>query len=341
MRPYLIDFLVELHNQWRLQPECLYLTINIIDRYLSRRVVFKKHFQLVGCAALWIATKFEDSKDHVPLVREFYEMCCTSYDQVAFLQMESHILTTIGWVVGHPTGESWLKLHLTHSNSQLNDHPQVAATARFILEYTLYLHNFIDTRPSVLAWGSLILARFICGKQRRPAPHELLEPFESEAIHIAQTLDLSFHENVETMRDVLMTKYSHPRYFMCAESVRGFYQSGCRYASTPDYERTPTWRDCPTPTGLASPSPSWSARSFVSSSPGSRCSLGSDSGDEEESCGPITPNDPPVASADRRVAEAKENIAPAAVKLPKQVPGAPPTPTSYDEDTGRNFVTRP
>ena len=59
MRPYLVEFLVEIHQQFRLRPEVLYLSLNIVDRYVSKRVVFKKHYQLVGCAALWIAAKYE------------------------------------------------------------------------------------------------------------------------------------------------------------------------------------------------------------------------------------------------------------------------------------------
>lgn len=48
MRPYLVDFLIEIHQQHGLRPETLYLAINIVDRYVSKRIVFKKHYQLVG-----------------------------------------------------------------------------------------------------------------------------------------------------------------------------------------------------------------------------------------------------------------------------------------------------
>jgi hypothetical protein len=59
MRPFLVEFLVEIHQQCRLRPEVLYLTINLVDRYVSKRIVYKKHYQLVGCSALWLAAKFE------------------------------------------------------------------------------------------------------------------------------------------------------------------------------------------------------------------------------------------------------------------------------------------
>jgi len=58
MLPFLVDFMIEVHSQFRMSPYTLHLAINLINRYVSKRVVFKKHYQLVGCAALWIAAKF-------------------------------------------------------------------------------------------------------------------------------------------------------------------------------------------------------------------------------------------------------------------------------------------
>lgn len=105
MRSYLIDFLIEVHSHARLRPETLYLAVNIIDRYVSKRVVLKKHYQLVGCVALWIAAKFEDAKHAIPCLSDLVVSCCGIYDESAFIQMESHVLSTLGWVLGHPTAE--------------------------------------------------------------------------------------------------------------------------------------------------------------------------------------------------------------------------------------------
>lgn len=87
MRPFLIDFLVEIHSQYRLRPETLYLAVNIADRYTGKRIVYKRHYQLVGCAALWIAAKFEDAKDRVPTVQDLCAMTCNAYDASAFIQV--------------------------------------------------------------------------------------------------------------------------------------------------------------------------------------------------------------------------------------------------------------
>jgi hypothetical protein len=39
MRAILIDWLIEVHLKFKLLPETLYLSINMIDRYLERQVI--------------------------------------------------------------------------------------------------------------------------------------------------------------------------------------------------------------------------------------------------------------------------------------------------------------
>lgn len=164
MRPYLIDFLIEIHQQHRLRPETLYLAVNIVDRYVSRRIVFKKHYQLVGCAALWIAAKFEDAKDRVPTVPELCQLCSGAYDESAFVQMEGHVLSTINWALGHPTAESWLRLSCVTNG--IEDHP-TQHIARFVMELTLFQKEYIAFKPSDIARASLLLACFMVGQSRR------------------------------------------------------------------------------------------------------------------------------------------------------------------------------
>jgi hypothetical protein len=40
MRPYLLDFLIEAQHAFQLLPETLFLDVNLLDRYCSRREVF-------------------------------------------------------------------------------------------------------------------------------------------------------------------------------------------------------------------------------------------------------------------------------------------------------------
>lgn len=60
MRAILIDWLVEVHRKFELMPESLYLTINIVDCYLSMKVVSRRELQLVGIGSMLIACKYEE-----------------------------------------------------------------------------------------------------------------------------------------------------------------------------------------------------------------------------------------------------------------------------------------
>lgn len=59
-RTTLVDWLVQIHARYHLIPETLWIAINIIDRFLSKRVVSLVKLQLVGVTAMFIASKYEE-----------------------------------------------------------------------------------------------------------------------------------------------------------------------------------------------------------------------------------------------------------------------------------------
>jgi hypothetical protein len=160
MRPYLLDFLVEAHAAFQLLPETLFLAVNLLDRYCSRRVVYKRHYQLVGCAALLIAAKYGDKKDRVPTVRELKSMCCSLYDDEMFTQMEWHVLQTLNWIIGAPTVDGFLQIALSEGQYDA----EVENMTLYIAEIALFHKEFVSTRPSILARSALALARCILSR---------------------------------------------------------------------------------------------------------------------------------------------------------------------------------
>ena len=220
MRPCLVDFLVEIHFTFRLRPETLYLTLNVVDRYVSRRIVYTKHYQLVGCAALWIAAKFEDAKERVPTVQELVYICRNTYDESAFLQMEGHILTTIQWTLGHPTAEAWLRFFCC---GHYEESTKVQHVARFLMEITLFYREYINYAPSDIALACLILARFTCQQ-----PRQIYD--ESEAcIEVINLLDERLAKNVNDLSETLVKKYSYEFYSKASTHVLQWYLKGKRF----------------------------------------------------------------------------------------------------------------
>ena len=77
MRSILVDWLVEVHLKFKLVPETLYLTVNLIDRYLERKEVSRPRLQLVGVTSLLIASKYEEI--YPPELRDLVYICDRAY----------------------------------------------------------------------------------------------------------------------------------------------------------------------------------------------------------------------------------------------------------------------
>ena len=209
MRPYLIDFLIEAHAAFGLLPETLFLTINLLDRYCSKRVVYKQHYQLVGCAALLIAAKYGDKKDRVPQIHELNNMCCALYDAGMFTQMEMHVLNTLEWSIGHPTVDLFSQLIIAEER----DDREVEHMAAYISEIALYHRDFVSTKPSIMARGSLALARAIL---QRP------EANDGEWEHNESVTLLALSQHLHSPSVTLARKYSSPHLSRVSNKLSDF-----------------------------------------------------------------------------------------------------------------------
>ncbi|KAK6538719.1 hypothetical protein TWF694_010294 [Orbilia ellipsospora] len=210
MRPYLLDFLIEAHIAFQLLPETLFLTVNLLDRYCSKRVVFKRHYQLVGCAAMLIAAKYGDKKDRVPTIRELQSMCCGLYEEDMFVQMERHVLQTLNWIIGHPTVDNFLQIIL----SEVSYDPEVENMALYLSEIAMFHKDFVSTLPSVMARSSLALARHILG--RTPPPQS------DWAMAYDTTTIVLLSQHLHRPSQVLVRKYSSAHYGMVAVTLEEF-----------------------------------------------------------------------------------------------------------------------
>ncbi len=93
MRAILIDWLIEVHLKFKLLPETLFLTVNIIDRYLEKEQVQRTKLQLVGVTSMLIASKYEEI--YAPEVRDFVYITDKAYSKEEILKMEFKIITAL------------------------------------------------------------------------------------------------------------------------------------------------------------------------------------------------------------------------------------------------------
>lgn len=78
-------FYMQVHYKLELLEETLFLTVNIIDRFLALEDVVRKKLQLVGVTAMLLACKYEEVS--VPVVEDLILICDRAYTRADILEM--------------------------------------------------------------------------------------------------------------------------------------------------------------------------------------------------------------------------------------------------------------
>ena len=97
MRSILIDWIIEVHFQFKLKVESLFLTVNLIDRYLEKQIVSKDNLQLVGVSAMLIACKYEEIWP--PLIKDYIHISDNAYNKEQIIEMEISMLQELDFNV--------------------------------------------------------------------------------------------------------------------------------------------------------------------------------------------------------------------------------------------------
>lgn len=157
MRGILTDWLVQVHSRFKLLPETLFLCINIVDRFLSARVVSLAKLQLVGITCMFIAAKVEEVV--APSASNFLYCAHSTYNEPEILQAERYVLKTIDWNLSYPN-----PIHFLRRVSKADEYNvQVRTIAKYLLEIQCLEWRLIAAPPSLLAAAALWLARMILG----------------------------------------------------------------------------------------------------------------------------------------------------------------------------------
>ena len=97
-RAILIDWLVNVHLYLRLSDECFFLTVKVLDQYISQvECLHKDKLQLLGITALLISSKCIESKH--PSIDELCLLCDNAYTKAQIVSFEKEILRKLDYVV--------------------------------------------------------------------------------------------------------------------------------------------------------------------------------------------------------------------------------------------------
>merc|ERR1712243_240287 len=172
MRAVLVDWLVGVQVQFKLLQETLFSTISIVDRFLAveGRSVTRSKLQLVGVAAMFLASKVEEV--FAPACSDFVYITDHADTEDAIKQMEMKILQTLKFSLFEP-----LSIHFLRRFSKAGDVDVLQhSLAKFAIELALVEYDLVPVPGSKLAASALCLSLM------------LLEPKEKEATVWSKTL---------------------------------------------------------------------------------------------------------------------------------------------------------
>lgn len=152
MRTILFDWLLLVHNHFRLLPETLFITIRIIDNYLSKKNINRKKLQSLGVTCLILACKYEQV--YFPQIPEIVDLADGAANQKEVLEMESDVLKVLEFNVTFPTAYWFLQLF----GSSLELSQREFDTALYVLNYYILCYKLAWEKPSLVATAAVYIS---------------------------------------------------------------------------------------------------------------------------------------------------------------------------------------
>ena len=162
MRAILVDWLVEVAEEYNLKEATLFTSVNYIDRCLAFFQVTRHQLQLLGCACMLIASKYEEI--YAPCVDEFVYISDNTYSHDQVLRMESKVLGYLKFRLTVCTIMTFLPRYLRASHAQstfANEEAKkrVEYLAGYFAELALQDYEMVHYRQSTIAAACVSLAR--------------------------------------------------------------------------------------------------------------------------------------------------------------------------------------
>ena len=151
MRSILIDWIIDVHYKFNFTDETLFMTVLIIDRYISYKSISKKKFQLLGITALLISCKHEEII--LPKIEDFIYITDNAYVKEDVFDMENNILDILNFNLIAPSPikfYEYLALKFEFDKKKF-------LLGKYLMESFMVDINYVKFRASVIACASIYI----------------------------------------------------------------------------------------------------------------------------------------------------------------------------------------
>lgn len=217
MRTNLIDWLVQVHFRFRLFPETLYLAVNYIDRFLSKKNVSPSKLQLVGLLALFIAAKYEEI--NCPSLHDICAIANNQFPEEEILTAEKFMIDALEFDLGWPGPMCFLR-----RTSKADDYDHETRTlAKYLLESTIMEYKLLAALPSWLAAASHFLARSLLNKGEWTPAHIFYSGYTVEQLIPIAAYILQSCRDARRHHSAVFNKYSTSTFRRVATYVQNWF----------------------------------------------------------------------------------------------------------------------
>ncbi|KAG1700754.1 hypothetical protein DVH05_011613 [Phytophthora capsici] len=158
MRTILVDWLVEVGEEYELDSQTFHKAVNLVDRCLKKIKINRKQFQLLGCACMMIAAKFEEV--YGPNVEEFVYISDQTYTAEEMLDMEAQVLKALEYRVASTTCYGFMHRY-TEAGCTTD---KQRALVWYLCDFALLFYHMVRFKPSILVASAVYLARLMTGE---------------------------------------------------------------------------------------------------------------------------------------------------------------------------------
>ena len=132
--------------------ETLFMSINIMDRYISKKKITLDKYQLVGISSYLIASKYEDTNS--PMINELIYISKNIYTHDDIISMEKDILKTLNFDIISVSSYQFFSFFYLISNI---NNKTLFCLGHLILEICLLNIDIMSYNQSLIAIGAFLI----------------------------------------------------------------------------------------------------------------------------------------------------------------------------------------
>lgn len=205
MRAILIDWLVSVHEKFQLNPETLFSSINILDKFLEKQGIPRQKLQLVGITCLLIASKLEEI--YYPDLIDLVAITDFTYQRKNILDMENEICFALNFEF--PFVNMRIIYDFLAMREKLDE--KVKTFGYYLLELCLLEYKMLKFSLKETALATISLVKKLFKRE------DYDENFKEKDIKIIKSIHLILKNQEKTKLKAVMTKYSQEKFFSVAK----------------------------------------------------------------------------------------------------------------------------